>query len=386
MNRINLDINSTLGLLPAVAKRLETFSYLNPSSIHQGGQAARIAVENAREAIKGAIHATRDDILFFTSGATESNNTALFLPFWDYLECGIRLKDEKFNVVISAVEHPSILSSADRLKKMGVEVRMVPPRTNGNFIADDFVAHCDDRTKLVSCMYVNNETGQILPIKTITQAVKEKFPRLLVHTDAVQAFGKVHTSFLEFGVDLMSISAHKIGGLSGVGAFIAKAGTHIAPFIVGGPQETRRRAGTENTLGITSFGIAAELASHELVSRNEQMKRNAKRLRDTIASNVKDVQWNFQSLETVGNTLSLTVPGLMSSDLVVGLDLEGIYVSAGSACSSGKVDPSSTLIAMGISFREASETIRISVGFEGSEECFKQAGEKIAKCINRMRG
>jgi cysteine desulfurase len=383
---INLDVNASFGIIPAVIDylNLNHKEILNPSSVHQGGQKSRYLVEQARDLIRKSLKLPRDGTVVFTSGATESNNSCLMNPFWSYLGTNRGEKALVPELIISSVEHPAIVEPAMRLKALGVVVHIVKPRSDFNFYPEDFAELVNERTKLISVMAVNNETGCILPISKISEICKQKNPRVLMHTDAVQLYGKSKFCFDDLNVDYMSISAHKIGGLSGVGAIIVKQGYGVDSILLGGPQETRRRAGTENVLGIATFGVAVNATMEELEARISSMKSNRVKLKELISKKV-ECTFQFDSNDNIGNTLSVRFDGVSSADLVVALDVNGIYCSSGSACSSGKAESSKTLVGYGLSEKDAYSTIRLSLGCNYSEGDIEYAAEKIAFCVNRMR-
>lgn len=377
---LHLDYNASAGLDPAVFEALtkDGFSFLNPSSAHLGGQGARAKIEAVREEF--ARYFGSENKITFTSGATEANNTALLLPVLGRLGRG-SLKTH--SIVVSSIEHPSVLEAASRLGEWGIDVRIARPEA-GAIESDAFVRLVDESTLLVSAMAVNNETGYLLPIKEIFKGVKAKNPAVITHCDAVQAFGKIAISMKDAGIDLLSISGHKIGALSGIGALISAPGIPFEPFIVGGSQETRRRAGTENVVGILSLGYAlTQVMVREAVTQS-QLAKGMECLKSALISVSPKAVINFPAGPQVGNTLSVRFPGLIASDLVVALDQVGVLVSAGSACASGKTEPSYVLTELGLSDVEATETIRISFGPMTPLSVLSEAAERIVVCVERM--
>lgn len=356
---INFDANASYGLLPEVIDAIAQYSsILNPSSIHRGGQFSRSLIEESRSEISQLLNLKRGHRIIFTSGATESNNTAIFSKFQSTFK--------NSNLVISSIEHPSVKEAAYKLKEKGVEIREVAPSHGQEFRAEAFLDACDENTRLISVIFANNETGQILPIESVFSKVKSKYPHILCHSDAVQALGKIQFDFENLNCDALSISAHKIGGLSGVGALVVRDGVSITPMLIGGPQEVRFRAGTENVLGIISFGVAAKVARNNLSYRIQRMnalkQALIKMLEDRFQNS--EIKIQFSNVQTLPNTISLRVPEVSADDLLVKLDLGGLYVSAGSACSSGKPEPSYVLLSMGLSEEEAKQTVRISLRSE----------------------
>ena len=387
MKPINFDINATYGLLPEVADAIAPYrdELLNPSSIHQGGQRARMLLEDARDSVRNLLDLSREDTVVFTSGATEANNTAILSSYWNYFSVGTLRSSITPSFVTTTIEHPCITEAARRLSDIGVDVRYVSPRSDGLFSSDDFTSQVDDHTKLVSMMLVNNETGYLLDVPLFSKAIKQKESRCLIHCDAVQAIGKLPVSLTQLGVDMISLSGHKIGALFGIGALCIKSDIGIDPLIIGGPQETRRRAGTENLLGIVSFGIASKIAKREQSNRQKEMSL----YRDRIIAALKAVpesRINLAQLPHIGNTISVMIPGVQTGDIVVALDLQGIYVSSGSACASGKPEPSPVLQAFGFTAEEAASSFRISVGASYNEEQFTDALNRLVGTLRRISG
>ena len=379
---INFDVNATYGVDAQHFKSVDAICHgaLNPSSVHRGGQQARAIIEECRDSIRAFLSAPASTRVTFTSGATEANNLAIF---------GSQLSDPaKFknsSVVVSAVEHPSVLACVERLEQLGVSITQIKPRSDGSFHVDDFLSAANNETRLVSVMLANNESGQILPVADITSALKKAYPQVLVHCDAVQAAGKIPISMTALGVDYLTLSAHKIGGLPGVGALVS--GEHITcnPLVFGGPQEGRLRAGTENIFGIASFGLIINEVSQNLDDRLTRFLVNRDYLKKVLLEIVDDIVINFTSLNLLPNTLSITFPGIRADDLVVALDLEGVMISSGAACASGKQQPSHVLTAMGFSKEKARETIRISLGAMHEKDELDYAAETINRVIRRMR-
>lgn len=385
---INFDANANHTLLPEVREALRRFpkDALNPSSVHQGGQRARALVEEAREEIRQLLNLTPGDKVVFTSGATEANNTAVLAPFWKYFAKS-RGMEPLGNpaIVSSAIEHPSVLEPIKRLERMGIKSALLSPNQNGSFEAGAFLSACSTETKLLSLMLANNETGQILDVAAITRAVKAKFPGLIVHCDAVQAVGKLKFEFSALGTDLMSISAHKLGGLAGSGALIIKEGLQSEALLCGGVQELGLRAGTENVLGIVAFGVAARVLRQKLSENITALQQNRDFLVHYLRENIADAVFNLYGPACLPNTVSLRIPAIKADDLVVALDLEGVCTASGAACAAGKPEPSHVLLAMGLSREQAASTIRISL-----EACYRPGdlelgARKIVECVKRMR-
>jgi len=382
---INFDANASYGPLKGLKELVwEKVESLNPSSIHSGGQKARSLIEEARDSLGELLGLTSDDRLVFTSGASEANNTAVMLPFWAFQKKLLAGGVLRPHFLTTSIEHPSVLEPLERLESFGYPVTRLKMQ-NGAFSGEYFLNNLRPETALVSVMFANNETGQILPVPEISAAIKSKRPDVLIHTDAVQLIGKAEISFSETGVDMLTLSGHKIGSFTGVGALVVKRALKNTPLLKGGPQESRWRAGTENVPGIVSLGIAArELKGLEL-ERAAKMKSFRDDLLARLLAGLKNITVNAELQPRLPNTLSVRVPDVHADDLVVALDLKGVFVSSGAACSSGKPEPSHVLLASGLSEKEARETIRISLRAEHTDQEIKEAAETIVACILKMR-
>lgn len=370
---IDLDANSTYapseeiqGVIARAWQRLG-----NPSSLHRGGQRARAEVEKAREAVRRLVGATKDDLVVFTSGATEANNTVV--------GAGWR------SVAVSAVEHPCVLGPANRVQKLGGDVRIIPANSNGEIESRALLQTLLPETELVSVMIANNETGVQNDIESLVAVAREVNPRVVFHSDGAQALGKQSVSFATSGADLLTVSGHKIGALTGVGALIIKHGISISPLLVGGSQEYKLRGGTENVLGVVSFGEAAQLVYETLSARIATMRILRSAFEDALKRAVPECEFNGQLIDRLPNTSSVYIPNASGDDLVVALDLEGILVSAGAACSSGKPEPSHVLLAMGQDERRVRSTVRISFRADQSLEIVPRVVDAIARIVSRMR-
>ncbi len=357
---IYLDYNATTPVKPqvseAIAKALAMTG--NPSSVHQFGRGARNAVELARDQVATMIGAPSEEVVFTASG-TEANNMALY---------GAR----RDRLIISAIEHPSVLRAAEaradtKLPNNGSDLVVLPVDGEGIVSLDALDRAlgkiADDA--LVSIMLANNETGVIQPVAEIASLAHQR--GALVHCDAVQAPGRIAFDVASLGVDMLSLSAHKFGGPKGVGGLFVKAALDLQPLIIGGGQERGRRPGTENVASIVGFGVAAELAVDDL-----QRAPHLSAMRDRAEQSLSDIDPNVRifgaGAERLPNTSCLSMPGVQSELQVMGLDLSGVAVSAGSACSSGKVEPSHVLRALGLPDAETGCAIRISFGWASREE------------------
>ncbi len=342
-----LDYNATAPVRAQVAQAVSEALALggNASSVHSRGRDARRVVEEAREKVAALLGARPAEVIFTGSG-TEANNLALRGVSADH-------------VAVSAVEHDSVLQAAPTAKRLGVDA---DGRLNLGEL-ESFLSKTDG-TAHVSVMAANNETGVLQPIAEVAALVREHYA--LLHVDAVQAAGKIDISRNAIDADLVTVSAHKLGGPQGVGALIIRDGMDLKPLVKGGGQERSRRAGTENVAGIAGFGVAAELALNEL----DQTDRITA-LRDTLETEIKRIAPDARMLGAgaprLVNTACLIMPDVSAESQIMSLDLAGVMVSAGSACSSGKVTTSHVLSAMGLSLEEANTAIRVSLGWASTE-------------------
>jgi cysteine desulfurase len=371
--RAYLDYNATSPLRPEVREAVTAALSLegNPSSVHAEGRAARAAVEDARAKVAALAGARPEDVIF-TSGGTEANALALAAP----------AGEDSWHCYLSAIEHPSVLAG----RRFHPETTTVFPVTPDG-VAD--LAALEAKLEkhkpggwrpLVSLMAANNETGAIQPVADAAWIVHEAGG--ILHSDAVQIVGRAPLDMAALGADMVTLSAHKIGGPKGIGALVLKEGVGVEPLIKGGGQEGRRRAGTENVPGIVGFGVAAECAAAEL-SRMEEIAKLRNALEEGIRALAPGAVILSGDVPRLPNTSAVAVPGVKAETLVIGLDLAGIAVSAGAACSSGKVEASHVLAAMGVSPEIANGTIRISLGFgtrnTDIQDCLSALGELIKR-------
>jgi len=361
--RIYLDNNATTAIHPDVLHVLETSLrevFGNASSIHKEGQAARRTIEEARESVARLLGATAREIVF-TSGGTESNNAAIF---------GATRASGRCHIVTSAIEHPSVAEAVRELERGGCEVTLVAAMRSGTVRAEEVIEAMHDDTRLVTVMMVNNETGVIQPVEAIGRACRERGVHF--HVDAVQAAGKIDIDVNAIQCDTLAISAHKMHAPKGVGALYVRRGVAMSSHIVGGAQERRRRAGTENVPLAAAFGMAAAMAG-DLVAR-VRMSELRNRLESRVAESL-DVTINGADAPRVPNTSNITFHGADGEGIVIALDLNGVAVSTGSACSSGRIEPSPVLLAMGLSPDDARATVRFSLSrFTKAEEIDRVAG------------
>lgn len=373
---IDCDANATYApderIRGVISSCLESLG--NPSSLHRGGQRARAAIEEARASVKRLIGAGAQDTLVFTSGATEANNTVI-----------AAVSHQNGPIVSASTEHPCILQPLRRLASRGRAVTFVSPNTEGVITADVVASAVTPDTALVSIMAANNETGVINPIAEIADRVRTIAPRALIHTDAAQLLGKVGVSMKELGVDLITISAHKIGALSGTGALCIRDGIQIEPLLLGGSQESKLRGGTENVLGIAVFGAVCDMVAADLPARYEVMKEVRDTFESLIARELPDVVINGARVPRLPNTSSLYIPGIRADDLIVAMDLERILISSGAACTSGKPEPSHVLMAMGQDEERTRSTVRVSFRADLSLDMVPRVVSALTNAVTRMR-
>ena len=356
-----------------VVKGLELFG--NPSSLHKCGLDAELLVSGAREAVAQSLGCTADEI-FFTSGATESSNTAIFGAFKSQ---GKRKK----RVVTTTVEHPATARPVDELERLGCEAVRVSPDDNGEITAHDIFAAVNDDTFLVSVMLINNETGAVLPVQKAFSMIKKKYPHVITHCDCVQGYMKLPVKTKTLCADLISLSGHKIYAPKGIGALYVRKGLHIPPLLFGGGQEKNMRSGTESVPLICGFGEAVKALSGSVAQNLEKVRELEAYFFEKCAEN-EDITVNYRSDTKSPYVNSISVRGLRSEVLLHFLEQQGIYVSSGSACSKGK--KSSVLQQFRIPVQALDSTIRVSFGIDNTkadvDELMKAltlAGEQLAK-------
>jgi len=351
----------------------------NASSVHWYGQRARDAVEQAREQVAGLIGADPKEIIF-TSGGTESDNMSAF-----GVVGGARAKTSSGakHVITTAIEHPAVLYAARELESRGVDVTYVTPGSGGVIDAEDVAVAIRPGTALITVMLANNEVGTLEPVAEIGRLARER--GIPLHTDAVQAVGKVPVDVNSLGVDLLSLSAHKLYGPKGVGALYVRKGTRLEPLMHGGHHERDRRPGTENVPGIVGLGKAAELAFQKLDEDAQLIRALRDRLQSGILERIENATVNGDASHRQPNTLNVSFDGLKGESMVMALDLEGVACSTGSACSSGSTEPSHVLSAMGLSKEAARGSLRLSLGRYNTEADVDFALEAIMRVVARLR-
>ncbi len=377
-DHIYLDYNATTPLDPRVLEEMTPYltqSYGNPSSIHSPGSVARAAVDSARERVSAYLGARPGEIVF-TSGGSESNNFAI-------KGLAYALGDKGNHLITTAVEHASCLEAFRFLERRGFEVTYLPVDSSGLVCLGQFEEAISERTILASCMYVNNETGVVSPIRNMGEIARKR--GVVFHTDAVQALGKMEIDLGDLPVDAASFSAHKICGPKGAGALYLKKGVGLEPFMHGGGQERGKRSGTENVAAICGFGYACELLRGELDTENQRLGKLRDRLFEELCGSIDDVYLNGHPDSRVCNTLNVGFPGTPGDSVVMNLDNAGVAVSTGSACSEGNVDPSHVLIAMGLKEPEALCSVRFSFGRFTSSSEIDRVIELLPAIVKRIR-
>ena len=375
MRRVYLDNNATTPLLPEVFEAMRPHfveGFGNASSIHHQGQQARAAVENAREKVADLLNCRAAEVVF-TSGGTEGDNLALF-----------GLAQPGDHIITSAIEHHAVLNSCHRLEQMGCSVTYLPVDGSSLVNPDDVRRALRPETKVISIMMANNETGVLQPLADIGKIAAEA--DVYFHSDAVQAAGKVPLDVHEIGCDLLTISAHKIHGPQGTGALFVRKGTLLQPMLYGGRHERSRRAGTENLPGIVGIGKAAEIAKRGFNDGSvSQMEKFRDRLERTILDGVEQVAVNGGEAARVPNTTNISFDCIEGEAMVIALDLKGVAVSTGAACSSGAIEPSHVLTAMGLSADRARGSIRFSFGKQNTAEDMEFALTLVPEVVARLR-
>ena len=376
--RIYLDYNATTPVDSAVLDAMLPYfaeNFGNASSIHSPGQRARGAVDAARASVAALLGAKPSEIVF-TSGGTESDNLALF---------GVvaASQEPRKHVITTAIEHHAVLNAAQALENIGADVTFIPVGREGTVDPEDIRRALKPETVLISVMYANNELGTIQPIEEIGRIAVAA--DVLFHCDAVQAAGKLPLDVNRLGVDLLSISAHKIYGPKGVGALYVRSGTRLEPQFHGGHHERDRRPGTENVPGIVGLGKAAELVRKNLMTDCARITSLRNRLEDALLATCGDARVNGNCAQRVSNTSNISFHAAGGEALVIALDLQGIACSTGAACSSGAVGPSHVLLAIGLSPDEARSSLRLSLGRTTTAEEIDQAIAVIPQAVERLR-
>lgn len=374
---IYLDNNATTPLDPAVAKKMSLFlkeQFGNPSSLYPIGRAVRNIMNQERETIAQSLGSIKTEI-FFTGSGTEADNFAI-RGVMDALP-------DKNEFILSKIEHPAVIETANYLNKQGITVKYVPVDSYGTVDLDYLKNIISKKTALISIMHANNELGTIQPIEDIVSLAKDK--GTLVHTDAVQSFGKIDVDVNKLGVDLLSISAHKINGPKGVGALFIKKGTPILPLIYGGQQEREMRAGTENTSGIVGFGEAVRQIQKYREKDNKKVEHLASKLKQGIEESIPKAKFNGHEINRIHGTLNYSFYGIEAEAILLALATKEIYVSTGSACSEDSEEVSHVLSAIGLRPEEARGTLRISLGRFNTEDDIDTFLIELPEIVHKLR-
>jgi cysteine desulfurase len=379
MQTLNFDANAAHGLTPFIRQELERigFEHLNANSIHRGGQRARSLIEEARVRIASLLGVGPDSRIVFTSGATEANNTALQIPFQG--------KTVNGQLVTSAVEHHSVLAYAEALKLRGASVSFVTADREQGISQKSLLALTAPDCRLVSLIWACNETGTINPLNELISTIRLQAPHTLIHSDAVQVVGRLPLNFERTGLDMMTVSGHKLGGLGGVGALVIGRRVPFEPLLRGGSQELYHRAGTENVLGIVSFGLAALEIERNFAERIIAMRTARDFIFSAIARELPQLVVNTSLERSLPNTLNMRIPGIRADDLIVALDRVQILISSGAACASGKPTPSHVLLALGLNEDQARESVRISLRGDCTLEQAQQFVTEFVAAVRWMQ-
>jgi len=378
MKRIYLDYAATTPTHPEAVKAMLPYfgdAFGNPSSIYSYGQEAKGAIEEAREKVAALIGA-RDEEIVYTSGGTEADNFALK---------GAAFANESRgnHIITSSIEHHAVIETCKFLERRGFSVTYLPVDEHGLIDSDDVRRAITDKTILISVMHANNEMGTIEPIAEIGKIAKEA--GVYFHTDAVQTVGHIPVDVNELGVDLLSMSAHKLYGPKGVGALYIRKGTKLVAFMHGGEQERRRRASTENVPGIVGFGKAVELVRQEMGEEAERLTHLRDQLVKGLLERIDHTHLNGHPIMRLPNNVNVSVDYVEGESMLLNLDLEGLCASTGSACSSSSLEPSHVLLALGLSPEQAHGSLRFSLGKWTSEAEIGRVLEVLPRVVSKLR-
>jgi cysteine desulfurase len=373
-----LDSNATTPVDPRVREAMIPYfteRFANPSAFYRFAQEIRLEVEKARERVARLINADPQEIIF-TSGGTEADNTAI-------KGVAFALRGKGTHIITSAVEHHAVLNACQYLEGFGFEITVLPVDSHGRVDLAALRRAIREDTILITIMHANNETGTIEPIEEIARIARER--KITIHTDAVQTVGKLAIDVQKLGVDLLSLSAHKMYGPKGIGALYVRKGVRIDPLVHGGHHERNRRAGTENVPGIVGLGMAAELARAELADNEKKIRALRDRLEQGILKRIPEVVINGHPEERLFNTLNCCLKGIEGESVLIGLDFEGVCASSGSACTSGSLDPSHVLLALGLPHEIAHGSLRLSLNKFNTEEDVDKVIEVLPRIAERLR-
>lgn len=378
MKQIYMDHGATTPVDPLVVDAMlpyftETFG--NASSLHSFGQEATSALEQSRQQVAASIGAKPEEIIF-TSGGTESDNLAI-------KGIAYRNSGKGKHIITSTIEHPAILNTCAYLEKEGFDVTYVPADSDGIIDMDELKKAIRDDTILISVMHANNEIGTIQPISDISKLAKEK--SIYLHTDAVQSFGKIAVNVDELGVDMLSMSSHKIYGPKGVGALYVRKGTPLQALAHGGSHERSMRAGTENISGIVGFAKAVALADERLVDDEKHMTQLRDSLIGKVMDSIDDVELSGHPTNRLPNNVNLRFSFIEGESMLLFLDMKGIAISTGSACSSKSLEPSHVLTAIGLRPEDSHGSLRITLGKDNTHEEVDYVVDALVEVVGRLR-
>lgn len=378
MNRVYLDYAATTPTDPRVVEAMRPYFteiYGNPSSLHAFGQETKAAVEKARAELAALLGCKTEEIVF-TSGGTEADNQALE---------GVAFASEKKgnHIIVSKIEHHAVTECCEFLKKRGFDITYLPVDKDGLVDPNEVEKAITPKTILVSVMHANNEIGTIEPIAEISKRVKAK--GVVFHTDAVQTVGHLPTKVDELGVDLLSLSAHKLYGPKGVGALYIRKGTRVIPFLHGGAQEHNRRASTENVPGIVGLGAAAEIAGREMAEEARRLQPLRDKLIKGLLEKIPEVQLNGHPTERLPNNVNVSVHFIEGESMLLNLDMLGIAASSGSACTSGSLEPSHVLLAIGLPHEIAHGSLRFTMGKNTTEAEIDYVLDNLPAIVDKLR-
>lgn len=376
--RIYVDNAATTKLAPEVFEAMKPYLtefFGNPSSIYEEARTAKKAIESAREQVASAIGAEPKEI-YFTGSGSEADN-------WAIRSAAKTLKSKGNHIITSAVEHHAVLHTCQELEKNGFEVTYLPVDNTGKVNPKDVKAAIKDTTILITIMFANNEIGTLMPIAEITKIAKEA--GVLFHTDAVQAVGMVPINVHELGVDMLSLTGHKFHGPKGSGALYVRKGVKLASFITGGAQERGRRAGTENVAGIVGLGKAIEMATADIPKKAEYLSGLRDAYIKKVLAEVPYSHLNGHPIDRLPGNANISFEFIEGEGLLLLLDMNGIAASSGSACTSGSLDPSHVLLAIGLKHEEAHGSLRTSFDMENTMEDIDKIVETVKKAVERLR-
>ena len=378
MRKVYLDNAATTALSPRVLEAMLPYFtqyYGNPSSVHAFGREAKQGLDKARDQVAKALHCDPSEVIF-TGCGTESDNTVL-------LGVAQRYGNKGKHIITTNVEHHAILHTCEYLEKQGYEVTYLPVDQDGLVTAEQVAAAIRPDTILVSIMFANNEVGTIMPIQEIGAVCKEK--GVLFHTDAVQAVGHIPVDVQTMHIDMLSLSAHKFHGPKGVGALYCRKGIRLPSYIMGGAQEKGRRAGTENVAGIVGLGAAIQLATEQLKENRAKMTALRDRLMAGIQERIPEVKLNGHPTKRLPNNVNFSFKYIEGESILLMLDMNGIAASSGSACTSGSLDPSHVLLALGLPHEIAHGSVRLTLGDETTAEDIDYTIDVLEKTVARLR-